>query len=426
MRIAWRVATHNWTIASVRIRFFLPFMALKKVCKQNVYLTNQVMDLESHFDFLIFVKVSAELDLEYARHFKSKGSKIIYDLCDNMFFLESYYAQRSNFTAAKKCSVDNEKMREILSLSDWVTVPTADLRDALIEQGIDAEKIKIIKDILDPSMDHGNKYIFRIRHALHYVFSNGFRFGLVSFFILGLSLLIKFFKAALLLSWKISCKLDWLAGDPLRSRLLKIVGIQTRLQKPSTPRLPDSPEKYISGKRYKIIWFGNSGRVDLFGITDLLQLRKQLEELNMEVPIELTVVSNNREAYTKYIKPFDLPTKYSEWSLSGCNSLIQASDVAILPNSPNTFSKCKSANRTLLALLNKCPVVASQNRSLDDFRNVVLTENWGHNLKAYFENEALREKHIREAQAIIADKYSLKNLEDDWRNLLGLRDRNQV
>lgn len=114
------------------------------------------------------------------------------------------------------------------------------------------------------------------------------------------------------------------------------------------------------------VWFGNHGGPHSdFGLLTLLRITEELRSAHQATPFTLVVLSNHREKWEDLIRPIGIPTRYVDWSSEGTNELLRRAHAFIMPTGEDSFSLGKSANRVLLALEHRTPVIAGPLESLD-------------------------------------------------------------
>src|SRR5690606_29467215 len=73
---------------------------------------------------------------------------------------------------------------------------------------------------------------------------------------------------------------------------------------------PDLIQAIRRAPNKKILWFGNGGIPNIYGITDLLLIKKELEEIFIRTPFTLIVCSNNKEIFDDHISPLALKSSF--------------------------------------------------------------------------------------------------------------------
>lgn len=183
-----------------------------------------------------------------------------------------------------------------------------------------------------------------------------------------------------------------------------------------------SLKKRLSKRRknyFKVIWYGNAGTENPpYGMIDLLKVLPALEQLNREIPIKLSVISNSVDRFQQYTSSAKIPVKYYNWQLSTFPYIFSQHDLCIIPVSLNDLTRCKTNNRLVLSLLLGVPVIADKIPSYEEFDKFVLFSNWETNLRHYAQNTLLRQQHTREGQEYILAKYNRNRVASQWSDLL--------
>ena len=169
----------------------------------------------------------------------------------------------------------------------------------------------------------------------------------------------------------------------------------------------------------RILWYGNHGAAHArFGMLDLLDVREDLERIAREFPVQLIVVSNNREKYEKHIKPFRIPSRYEEWSTERVDRWLAKARVVLIPNSLDEFSVCKSANRAIHALMRRVPVVATPTPGLACLAGAIETGGFYEGLRKYLSDPAAGKRDTELATTLIAKHFSAPVLGEAWHRTL--------
>ncbi len=195
----------------------------------------------------------------------------------------------------------------------------------------------------------------------------------------------------------------------------------SKLSDKSRPEPPPAwPQRWPQATEMKtVLWFGNYGaKHGNFGMLNILDVAAALETLSQECPLRLMVVSNNRGRYEQSIAPLPFNTHYLRWHPRKIYDYIRASDVVIVPNSQSVFSICKSANRTVLALSQGTPVVASYTPALDMLSECIWLDAWEAGLRDYLQHPEKGKSHVAIAQQIIAQHLSGETIARQWLSLL--------
>lgn len=131
------------------------------------------------------------------------------------------------------------------------------------------------------------------------------------------------------------------------------------------------------GECPRLLWYGSHGSPNApGGMLDILNVASILERVNLRVPFELVVLSNNKPKYDEHIAPLPFRTVYREWRYDSFRNEIESAAAVIVPITPNDFTLCKSNNRVVLALQHGIPVVASSIPSYEEFRPFCFLDEW--------------------------------------------------
>lgn len=421
----------------------------------RVICSGQIVPINRVPDIVVFVKTSQASDLIQAICLKNMGARIVYDLCDNLFHKTDYYMQIEDLKRWQSSYDMCQVIKKFLTISDCVVVPTETLRDCLLEIVPDIKRIIVFPDpvilhLKEPQL--GLKYF----QFIEYMFGYGWRWAFYKCIqVLNALLFVKVpafiyahFKFARLLKLPdyLLMRLQFLLfriGAFVNnkvlsyfSRIMKIrsisgLEVQNEIMQESHTDLTiieDGKRPGIENSLVKdpknILWFGNVGLEGLFGISDLLVVKDELEALYKEVPFTLTVISNDQGLFEKLIRPLMFESVYLEWSEAVLENALTATDVVIVPQSKNKFSSCKSANRPLLALSHGVPVIASSNPSLRGLEDAVLIENWQANIKNCFHDKEMTRRLVEEGRAIISRQFMPEKFVSSWEDLLiSLKDK---
>jgi hypothetical protein len=178
--------------------------------------------------------------------------------------------------------------------------------------------------------------------------------------------------------------------------------------------------KYVpSGHAKRIVWFGNNGApYAQFGILDLLSFKSDLETIAKEFDVELLVVSNNYQKYVEHIQPLRIPSRYVEWSTSVMAPCLASATLVVIPNSLDAFSLCKSANRTVLALQNDIPVVATPTSALEPLAAYIHLADPLSGMRKYLCDAALGRKDARRGAQLAQQLFCKQAVAKRWREVL--------
>lgn len=178
---------------------------------------------------------------------------------------------------------------------------------------------------------------------------------------------------------------------------------------------PLPPREQARRRSTRLIWFGHAGAdFPPFGISDLAHALPQLARVHNETPLSLTVVSNSRARFEKYVATAPFPTKYITWRSWIMRPLLRQHDVCLLPITDNPFTRCKTANRPALSIGCGLPVVAEpipSYRELADFLYLGDIESGVR--EAIAEPVAARERTERGA-AYLQQRFASERIVGQW------------
>jgi len=92
-----------------------------------------------------------------------------------------------------------------------------------------------------------------------------------------------------------------------------------------------------------------------------------------------------------------------------------------MPSGTDSFAICKSANRAVLALANKVPVVASYLESLEPLRDVMVIDDWRAGIEGYLFDRQTALEHLARAEPILAEQFSIEAIGRQWDAILSGR-----
>lgn len=425
-KIGWKVSGFSPDLASVRYRAILPMVSLEKVGVESIIISSVFGVNIAEFDAVIIVKSFTSDDLYLAQQARKNDVPVFFDLCDNIF-IEGY--------KGKQVVTPSEMFFAISPYLSGVLVTTQPLK-AVVEKvlnfsipvhvvpdGIETKRdVEVAKKILGKVLKSEIKKSIR---SLAKTIANDSVANIASG-----TQKIKILKHHLKANFKTYLKpLTWvkkvyIAYDLARSSLM---GAPRKAGK--TFRF-SSNEIFHSGNPIKrsalipsarrILWFGNHGaKYAQFGILDLLPLRNAIEKVNKEIPVELIVVSNNREKFIKYISRFDCTTRYIEWSADAVDAILKIADVVIVPNSKDDFSICKSSNRTVMSINAGVPVVADMTPSLEELEKAIYCDDFYEGIKSCLVNVKEARKKVALGKEIIKHKYGKDAIAGAFQNAFG-------
>jgi len=229
-------------------------------------------------------------------------------------------------------------------------------------------------------------------------------------------------------------------GDPALAaraarlnRMLDIAHILT-VSTPELATLVDHPDVHViddalepteptrsptCGTASRLVWFGNAGsEQEAYGMYDLGTIVPALESLARRIPLHLTVVSNSRESYDRYVGGARISASYEPWSLDCRQRTLASADVALLPVTVNDFTRCKTSNRVVMALQSGLAVVAGRIPSYEEFARCIRFEDWEENVARYLSDGERRTSEVSTGQRYIAERFPADHLVRQWAGAL--------
>ncbi len=384
--IAWKLEVPEPTSAPVRYRALFPAEALRARGWDSVFLQGaETLRDFGEIQAMVFVRTFDDADRMLAQRAAERGVPVIVDLCDNIF-VDGYRgwigaSWRRNFQSMLQlCSALVVTGRELAARLD------CDLPAGLP-----------IVEIPDPvETPEATRAALDVRR------------------------------------WR-SVRADLrLRGDPLASLAYRLRQDAKRLR-----RLRRSIQAVTLGShgrrggmngtaataaapdRKRVVWFGaDYGSRWAPGLRPLAALAGPLSAVCRTVPFELTVISNNAASYRRLIRPLPFPTRFRQWSPLGVFDALAGADAALLPYAADEFGIVKSANRVVLALSLGVPVVASSIPALRELEGCLMLDDWEAGLRRYLTDPEFARQHVRQAQAIIGERFSAASVAERWDRLL--------
>jgi hypothetical protein len=348
----------------------------------------------SRADIFIFVKAFSPKHLEFAKSLREAGRPYILDLCDNIFW-DSY---------APKRQTGNKSHFTEMGADAQATIVTCEALGNVVREHMPRCQPIVIPDASFSLQDH-------------------------------LELFAWFQSMQLARTWRSSSFLD---SDEVhrsahysprhwKARSLKYLASPMEA-KAAVKRLQlrwafkrAAPRSASRARRRKLLWFGKHGTTyGNAGMHSLNAALPTLSAINETIPIELAIVSNNRQKFRDHFCDLPFPTRYKKWSNEAVFSELMTSDVFLMPNETDGFSACKSANRAVMALAMGVPVVATGLGSLEPLANALVIDDWGRGLHGYLSDIGEREKALECAAQIISEVYAPKVVGQKWFEILSM------
>jgi hypothetical protein len=387
--IVWKVQDSNSKIASTRIRCLLPIIYLQKLGYTSVIIQiNECIDTLNNCHALVFVKSFSKDDYLLALKAYENNIPIILDLCDNIFtenypkLNSAYFIQMAKLAAAIVTTNHN--------LAGLIKLKTLHKNVMVIPD--QAEELNNLQEIIKNKKKWAkNKFLVTKNPSIKSIQN----------------------KLSLLANYKWYIKI---AHTLYRNFRIYFDHIKIFIHGFfMSPKIFDKTEKKLK----RIIWFGNHGApYSSFGINSLLLIRNDLEKINKLIPIELIVVSNNREKFEEYISKFKLRTTYKKWDMLNIFNEIKKSDVTVIPILNDDFTFYKSNNRAILSLSLGTPVVASSTNMTLELSDCIYLDNFYEGILTYLTNPVRVESDLKKVENIIKNNYSSCHVGKLWDDLL--------
>lgn len=411
-KIGWKTNGLSADLASVRYRAILPILALEQAGIDYKILFSALTAKLDEIDALIIVKSFTAEDLYLAQKANSLKIPVFFDLCDNVF-IESY--------RGKQVVTPAEMLKAIIPFLSGIIVTTSPLKTVVENIAESTPPVFVVPDGIETKRD-----FMRAKKILAAVSKQEIKFT----FNQVLLTTKENSKSNLKVSYQRAVLFKHHIKSNLKSYLKPITWVKRtyaiydliRSKSTGVPRKSRRPigilsdDIYLAGNKIskkiipvnakRVIWFGNHGAKHAqFGMLDLLPIRKNLENINKEIPLELIVISNNREKFIKYIGRFECVTRYIEWSADAVEECLKVADAVLIPNSKDAFSICKSANRTVLSLNANVPVIADLTPALHDLGDAIYIDNFYDGLKKCLSDAKDVRARVSLGKKIIDEKY---------------------
>ncbi|URM30404.1 glycosyltransferase [Pseudomonas frederiksbergensis] len=431
INVGWCVASLSLDMASVRYRALLPLLALEAqgfIC--SLFTSRGPVNLES-LDALVIVKAFSVESLALVQRARALNIPVIIDLCDNIF-VPGY--------GKGPLGTHGEMFTRMAQLATAVVTTTEPLAD-VIKAHVPGVVVHVIPDGLasETVTDEGSKLIEgaraiekntapslwrnRLKKLSNEIKDSG---GIHTF-----KRLLKMFKHLLKKQLQLVRKKRGRDGSiatvmaiprallrPLRKQVVSFKKATVVAAPVIIPVISNTPARDPSKTMY-LLWFGNHGAdYAAFGMLDLLLIQNALEAIALEYPVELVVISNNAAKYERFIKPMAIASRYVEWSINVVDDWMAVSRVVLIPNSCDPFSVCKSANRTVHALIQGIPVVATATPALSPLAGSIMTGDFLQGLRRYLSSTENGRQDVALARTLIEQHFSSAVIGSLWRDAL--------
>lgn len=362
-RVTWRLAADDVDVASVRYRCLTPLRVLEDRDGASHELSWGSHDpLSGDPDAVVFVKAFGDADVEHARRAAARGVRVVADVCDNFF-------------VGGKRSAAADNLRALAAVAAMVTTTGPTLAEVLRKELVGAE----VHEIPDPAERQDD-----VRWAVRRLYRERMRMarhapGLV------------------------------LRGLPRAARG-ELRALDRRHSKACTHKSVPI-----------VLWFGNTGSANpRFGMLNLADIGDELVAAARETPYELRVLSGSRSAYQQLVEPLALQTTFFPWQRFAVYRELRRASLVVIPNSRDAFSECKSANRGVMALSHRVPVVATSIPAFEPLIGCFLGERFAQGIPRYLRDADLRHHHVRRAQDVIRRNYAPTVIAGAWTRAIGI------
>lgn len=388
MKLAWIAFRAAPRVASFRYRCLTPAWALQQLGYDSAVFVDERPDPDL-FDALIIVKLAGGGLDEVAQSFRARGKPVFLDLCDNIFI--PGYAQRrgpelSPETACQlarqaeafvtpSTALERVARRHLDAAADSWVIPDA----ALTPEVYQAMSAWLPGRVVNPPLRRIDRFLSGSRRVLGGEQADGapaFR--------------------ALASAGGGKCEGDTFGADS------------------------DWQVDHLPADTARVIWFGRHGSFHSeFGMGLLRPVLPELERAHRDRPIELVVISNNRNRFDALTHGAQIFTRYEAWSNERVFFELSRADLFVMPGGSDPFSLCKSANRAVLALANGVPVIASYLESLEPLRDALVIDDWRAGIEAYLFSDGIADLHLARARPVLAEHFSVEAIGRKWHAALG-------
>jgi hypothetical protein len=167
--------------------------------------------------------------------------------------------------------------------------------------------------------------------------------------------------------------------------------------------------------RRRFIWFGNHGAEYAHGgMVDLERIYPLLEQLDRELPLQLTILSNSRDKYQQVVRNWRIKTHYLRWRPSTYSRALAMHELCVLPITDNLFTRCKTNNRVASALLHGVPVVADSIPAYEPFAEAIVLNDWEGGARLLLNDRAEAQRRIAIGTEILNRDWALPKITDQW------------
>lgn len=412
--VGWCVASLSLNVASVRYRAVLPIVALEyagHTCE--IFTHASSVDL-ARFDVLVVVKDFSVETYGIVQKAHALNIPVVLDLCDNIFVdgygKNSASLPRDMFLGMAKYA--NAIVTTTQPLAEIISRHVEGLRVEVIPDGVisgDTNQ-KLDQRLLAAQNSHKAPKTLEVKIQTEKVKNLAKSYGAVS--VPGL-----FVRASK--RWRTLLTLAFWKRRTARITSYLAMNVRAALANRRSSVARPAPASDVAAKPTSnvasLLWFGNHGATYAdFGMLDLLLIRDALETIAQEYPVELVVVSNHQKKYEAFIKPFAIPSRYVEWSIQAAEKEMAKAKVVLIPNSRDNFSICKSANRSVHALIRNRPVVATSTPSLEPLKGGVVVDDFLGGLRRYLSDDKNIREDVKRGKKLAETYFSPPVISQSW------------
>ncbi len=453
MRIGWIVSDTSERVASTRYRCHYPAIALKShgYDSRFYHRSADAIGALDQLDVVVLVKRVDAQGAELAHLARSKGKRVVIDMCDNVLVWNyektpdrrgaqhlvaaSLFADVMVFASS---ALADAVRQHLPARAHLVVIPDqVETRESVAA----AERLTAEQFRVQPSFERRGTPLGRIfAFAKFALASPAEARGVVrrKLFLSGASGMAVTKRPRTPLG-RIAAFARFAVASPAEAR--QVVGRKLFLPGASgnavtnSPLIEDGPAKVVNPSAAivktaldardpqprSVVWFGNYGAPHSdFGMLALLKAVPALEAVSREVDLELVVVSNSDKTFASYIAPLPIRSRYVPWSPMAVFDALAQADVCLLPFGDDDFSVTKSANRAVLALAHGVPVVASPLSSHEPLRDCIVIGDWERGLRRYLgvDRVAARESDVAKARPLLDLLYSSEATARAWLEIL--------
>lgn len=170
--------------------------------------------------------------------------------------------------------------------------------------------------------------------------------------------------------------------------------------------------------RVPLLWFGHHGTYDDVGMLDLLRIRAELERLDRQLSLHLTVLSDNRDKFRAHFRDWRFPVVYGDWYAHQFERVAGLHTIALIPVVENDFTRGKTANRVVTAFTHGLAVVADPLPSYRPFADCVAFSDWSGAIARYATDEVVRRRDVEAGRGKAHACFGIEAVAHQWREVL--------